>query len=70
MASITLTIPDAMLPRVRAALCTAAGLPDTNANAKQAVINMIQATVRSVEWASAVQAAPPVVEPDVSGLVT
>lgn len=70
MATITLTIPDAQLPRVRAALCSTAGLPDTNANAKQAVIDWIKATVHSVEYTAAVQAQPPVPHPDVDGIVT
>lgn len=70
MASITLTIPDAELPRVRAALCTAAGLSDSNANAKQAVINWVKTTVREVEYNAAVAARPPIVDPDLSGIVT
>lgn len=70
MATITLTIPDAVLPRVRAALCTKAGLPDSNPNAKQAVVDWVKATVREVEYYAAVNAQPPIVEPDVSGLVT
>lgn len=70
MATITLTIPDAVLPRVRAALCANAGLPDTNPNAKQAVIDLIVAVVKSVEYSTAVRAQPVVAEPDVSGLVT
>lgn len=70
MATITLTIPDVQLPRVRAALCAAYGLADTNANAKQAVILAVESIVRSQEHAAAVAAQPPVVEPDTSGLVT
>lgn len=70
MASITLTIPDAALPRVRAALCSAAGLPESNANAKAAVINWVRATVAAVEYSAAVAAHPPVPEPDTSGIVT
>lgn len=70
MAVITLTIPDAMLPRVRTALCIHAGLPDTNANAKQAVIDLVVSVVKSVEYSTAVQAQPPVDEPDVTGLVS
>lgn len=70
MANITLTIPDASLPRVRAALCLTAGLPDTNANAKQALIDIIKDTVRAVEHAAAVNAQPAIVDPDVSDIVT
>lgn len=70
MATITLTIPDASLPRVRAALCIKGGLPDTNANAKQVVIDYVKAVVREVERNTAIAAQPPIVEPDVTGLVT
>lgn len=70
MATITLTIPDAVLPRVRAALCTHAGLPDTNANAKEAVIMWIKDTVQAVEYEAAVQAREAVAESDVDGIVT
>lgn len=70
MATITLTIPDAALPRVRAALCLAAGLPDTNANAKLATVNWVKATVAAVEYAAAVNAQPPIPPPDVDALVT
>lgn len=70
MATITLTIPDASLPRVRAALCLNAGLADSNANAKQAVIDIVKGIVRSVEYQAAVDARPAIVEPDVTGLVT
>lgn len=70
MATITLTIPDVSLPRVRAALCLNAGLPDTNANAKQAVVDIVKGIVRSVEYNAAVTAQPAIPEPDVSGIVT
>lgn len=70
MATITLTIPDAVLPRVRAALCAAAELPDSNANAKQAVINWATNAVYVYEKRAAVAAQPPPAEPDVTGLVT
>jgi hypothetical protein len=70
MAIITLTIPDAVLPRVRTALCSKAGLPESNANAKQAVVDFIKATVREVEYYAAVSAQPPIPEPDVSSIVT
>ena len=70
MATITLTIPDAQLPRVTAALCSAAGIPDTAANAKTAVIEYIKSTVKAVEARAAATARAPLAEPDVSGLVT
>ena len=49
MANVTLTIPDAALPRVTAALCNAEGLADTNANAKIALTNYIKRTVKAYE---------------------
>lgn len=70
IATITLTIPDAQLPRVRAALCADAGLPDSNANAKEAVIQFVKATVARVEYAAAVDARAAVVPPDTTGIVT
>lgn len=70
MATITLTIPDAVLPRVRAALCTQAGLPDSNANAKEAVIMWMKATVQAVEYQAAVAARADVVQSDVTDIVT
>lgn len=69
MAVITLTIPDAQLPRVRAALCIQAGLPESNANAKEALVQWIKQVVRGVERDAAVAAQPPIVDPDVSALV-
>lgn len=71
MATITLTIPDAALPRVRAALCIHAGLSDSNANAKEAVITLIKETVQAVEYNAAMQAASATVAiSDVDGIVT
>lgn len=49
MATITLNIPDAMLPRVTAALCASAGVPDTNANAKAQVVAYIKQVVKNYE---------------------
>lgn len=70
MANITLTIPDALLPRVRAALCAQAGLPDSNPNAKEAVIMWVKATVQAFEYQAAVEARASVVQSDVDGIVT
>ena len=70
MATITLTIPDAALPRVVAALCRAAGLPVTGPNAKASLILWIKTTVRNIEASDAEQARAPLVPPDVSGIVT
>lgn len=70
MATITLTIPNAAVPRVRAALCAAAQLPETDANAKQAIVDWVKATVALVENTAAGQARPPIVEADVSGVVS
>lgn len=49
MAAITITIPDEHLARVRHALTVDAGLQDTAANAKKAVVDHIKAVVRRVE---------------------
>ena len=69
MASITLIIPDAELPRVRVALCSQAGLPDSNVNAKQAVINIVKDIVRAYEYNIAVVAQPAIPVPDVTAIV-
>ena len=42
MANISLNIPDQHLDRVKTALCAYAGLPETNANAKQAIVGWIK----------------------------
>lgn len=65
MANITLVIPDAVIPRVVAALCAAAGLTPANAgNAKQALINHIKSTVVNYERGQAMVAAQAaIVEP-------
>lgn len=71
MASIVLTIPDAQLPRVRAALCNNAGLADSNPNAKEAVILLIKAVVQAVEYNEAARAAnAAIVIGTVDGIVT
>jgi hypothetical protein len=70
MATITLTIPDAVLPRVRAALCARAGLPDTNANAKEAVIRWMKDTVSTYEYDAEMSAYAATVVPDVDTIVT
>lgn len=71
MATVTITIPDAHLPRVVHALCTDAGLPESNANAKQAIIIHIKKTVRRVEKmeaeVDAIEAIPP---PNVDDIAT
>lgn len=69
MATITLTIPDAALPRVRAALCVKAGLPESNPNAKEALIRWIKDTVQAVEYDAAVASRATVVPSDVSDIV-
>ena len=53
MATIQFTIPNAELNRVVAALCAAAGVPASAANAKQAVIDYVRSTVRNVEMSTA-----------------
>lgn len=59
-----------MLPRVRVALCSQAGLPDTNANAKAALVDLVKGIVRAHEYNDAVDAQPPITEPDVADIVT
>jgi hypothetical protein len=66
MADITLTIPDAVLPRVREAMCAYIGLSGadiTNANAKaglvQAVKNITRAYERQVAEAAITTPDPP-----------
>ena len=70
MATITLTISDAQLARVRASLCATANLPDSNPNAKQAVINWAKEVVRAYEYNLALVALPPIVDPDTTGIIT
>lgn len=70
MATITLTIPDALLPRVKAALCAHAGLPETNANAKQAVILWVKDTVQTFEYNAEMTTHATTIVPDVDDLVT
>lgn len=70
MANITLTIPDALLPRVRAALCAKASLPDTNANAKEAVIMWIKQTVQAYEYEVALAERATITPSDVDDIVT
>lgn len=70
MANINLTIPDEHLGRVVRALCKGAGLEESPANAKQAVIEHIKRTVANVEESEARQAAQAaVVAVDADGLV-
>lgn len=49
MATISITIPDAQAARVISAVCKGAGLDPSPANAKQAIIAHIRATVANVE---------------------
>jgi len=42
MADITITIPNAHIPRVRKALCEYAGLEETNANVKSEIVKWIK----------------------------
>jgi hypothetical protein len=63
MATIQITIPDAQLTRVVNGLCAAAGVTATPANAKQAVIDHVKATVLNAEQQAAIvalQTTPPV----------
>lgn len=49
MATISLTIPDAQLARVVAALCVTAGVPETGANAKAQVAEYVRERVKNYE---------------------
>lgn len=51
--TLTITISTGDSTRAIHALCKAAGLPETAANAKQAIINYIKATVKNVELSEA-----------------
>ncbi len=55
--TLTFSIPQAQTPRVVHALCAASGLPESPANAKQAVIDWMITTVRNVEQSEAQAAA-------------
>jgi len=71
MATVTLTIPTEHVSRVVHALCASAGLPESTANAKIAIIRHIKATVFNVERAEAEQVAlAAVTDPDTGGVVT
>lgn len=71
MATVTLTIPTAAMPRVVHALCKSAGLDESPANAKKAIIEHIRRTVRNVEMQEAEQALiAQLVEVDTEAMVT
>lgn len=72
MAIVSLDIPTAAVPRVVHALCVSAGLtPENAANAKQALVDHIRATVSNVETSEAARAAQAaLVPPDTTGIVT
>jgi len=71
MATVTLTIPTEHVSRVVHALCVSAGLPESTANAKIAIIRHIKATVHNVERGEADAAAiAAVVDPDTTGITT
>lgn len=72
MAIVSLDIPTAAVTRVVHALCVSAGLkPENAANAKQALIDHIRATVRNVESSEAQAAAQvAIVEPVTTGIVS
>ena len=58
MAVISITIPDAVAPRVVKALCDSGGFSVANgANAKQALVNYIKTTLANVETGKATQEA-------------
>jgi len=71
MATVTLTIPSQHVDRVVHALSVSAGLPETVANAKQAIIMHIKATVHNVERGEAEAAALAALpDPDTDGITT
>jgi hypothetical protein len=70
MASMTINIPDAQVPRVVEALCRWNNAPPSNANAKAAVLQLIKNTVHDIEYADNVLAHPPPPEPDTTGIVS
>jgi hypothetical protein len=49
MATITLNIDDAALPRIVAGLCGAEGLAESGANARTALIRIAKRTIRIYE---------------------
>lgn len=61
MATLTITIADAELPRVREAMCAFGGFTDpadvTNANARLALIRAVKNIVRTYERDKAIAAA-------------
>lgn len=66
MANVTITIPDQYVARVVHALCSSIGLPESSANAKEAILLHIRAVVRNVESTEAHAA---VQEPSTIGIV-
>ncbi len=70
MATINIDVPAANSSRVIHALCSAAGLEESPANAKEAVLAWIKATVANVERAEAEQDLPTIDEPDVETIVS
>lgn len=65
MATVSITIPDAVVTRVVNALCAAAGTTPTAANAKAALIAYIRTTVYNVEQGQMTQPPP---TPDLSAI--
>jgi hypothetical protein len=70
MATMTITIPDAVLTRVITALCVSHNVPVTAANAKQEVINMIMARVKVYEGNQAAQTAQTSANTDIDTNIT
>jgi hypothetical protein len=66
MATISLNIPDAAMPRVRNALCASIGLTgadSTNANAKKALADIVKTLTQQHDLHLATQAANAAVAP-------
>jgi hypothetical protein len=70
MATVTITIPDAQLPRVIEALCVGASLPQSAANARQAVINWVTTTTKEYELDRDRRAAVAAVAPPADPAIT
>jgi len=67
MATMSIIIPDQHVQRVIHALCTSAGLPESPANAKEAVLRHIRAVVRNVEM---IEAQAAIQATDAEGIVS
>lgn len=70
MATININVPDATASRVVHALCKSAGLEESSANAKKALLDWIKATVYSIELFEGEESRPIIPNPDVAQIVS